>query len=135
MPVMGLDHINVRTPDMAGTVAFFRDALAMTVTPSPNASNTDRGAWVLDASGVAMLHISANDVPFPSDDVRPFTPTSGSGAIHHVALRCAGYSEVRQRLEAMGIAFRENYIPQIDLHQIFVADPSDILIELNFSGA
>ena len=132
MPVLGLDHVNIRTRDPAATMAFFRDILQMDVTVPVGRGSIDQGGWVLDEHGAAVVHVAGADQPYPSDQDKPFTPTTGSGAIHHVALRCAGYEETKRRLQASSVRFRDNHVPQIKLNQLFVEEPTGILFELNF---
>ena len=55
-------------------------------------------------------------------------------ALHHVALRCSGYEEVRARLARGGIAHQLNEVAAAGLRQIFVLDPNEVLLELNFFG-
>jgi|SRR5579862_8119101 len=133
MPVLGLDHVNIRTRNPAATMAFFRDILEMKVTVPGGAASADRGGWVLDDAGVAVVHVASADQVFPGDEYKPFTPVSGSGAIDHVALRCSGYDEVKARLGVMGVPFWENYVARVRLRQIFVEEPTGILFELGFS--
>jgi catechol 2,3-dioxygenase-like lactoylglutathione lyase family enzyme len=130
MPVLGLQHVNIRTSDLARTIAFFRDVLAMKVGPSPRSTSMENGAWVFDDNGTAVIHVAKASMVYPSDSTLPFTPSHGSGAIHHVALRCTGDDEIRNRIQALGLEFHENRMPQ--LHQILVMEPNGILFELNF---
>ncbi len=132
MPVLGLDHLNVRTPDFKLTVNFLRDALGMKVSPVPEHASIEKAAWVYDDSGVPVLHLASADVAYSPSEVLPAEPPRGSGAIHHVALSCAGFEAMRARLTALDLSFRENHIPTTGVRQIFVRDPTDILIELNF---
>ena len=85
-----------------------------------------------DAAGRAVLHLNSLECPRTYDrDVRP-GPT---GALHHVALRCSGYEEIRGRLKGRGLEHRLNEVPAVGLRQIFVLDPNGVLLELNFFGA
>jgi hypothetical protein len=52
-----------------------------------------------------------------------------------VALRCSGYEELRAGLIARGLDHRVNLVAAIGLRQIFVLDPNQVLLELNFFGA
>ncbi len=133
MPVLGLNHVNIRTPDFRRTVDFLRDALGMTVSQIPGINSTDKAVWICDDSGAAVLHLASADVPYSSTEVLPVVPPRGSGAIHHIALSCADYEGMRQRLDSLKIAFRENHIEKSGVRQIFVLDPTNIQFELNFS--
>lgn len=134
MPILGLDHLNIRTPDLERTIAFFRDVLSMRVGPSPGSISTENGAWIFDANGAAVIHLARVGVAYPSDDRMPFKEARGSGAVHHVALRCSDYDATLARIEARGLDHWENHIPQIQLRQIFVSEANGILLELNFPG-
>jgi catechol 2,3-dioxygenase-like lactoylglutathione lyase family enzyme len=37
-------------------------------------------------------------------------------------------------LDAQGVAFRQNEVPDFHLRQLFLRDPDGIMIELNFYG-
>ena len=134
MAVLALDHVNVRSVDPSKTIAFFRDALQMRVGAPPGMAVSDTFAWIYDGNDLPVVHIASADANFPTDAERPFEAQSGSGAIHHVALRCGDYDAMRDRLAALGLPFRENDVPQMRLRQIFVREPTDILLELNFNG-
>jgi len=132
MPVLGFNHINIRTPDFRHTVEFFRDALGMLVTPVPGRDSVDRAAWIYDSSHTPLVHLASADIPYSPTEVLPEDPPRGSGAIHHFALTCSDYTGMRARLIELDIDFRENYHARTGLRQIFVRDPSDITFELNF---
>jgi catechol 2,3-dioxygenase-like lactoylglutathione lyase family enzyme len=134
MPVLGLNHINVRTPDFRLTVEFLRDALGMAATAVPGHDRIDKAAWLHDASGMPVLHLASADTAYSASEILPAVPPRGSGAIHHVALSCANYEAMRQRLAALDLCFREN-VPEPGVRQIFVEDPTGITFELNFNGA
>lgn len=134
MPVLGLNHVNVRTPDFQRTVEFLRDALGMPVTAVPGHDRIEKAAWLHDAGGIPLLHLASADMPYSASEVLPEEPPRGSGAIHHVALTCADYDEMRDRLAALGLDYREN-VPEPGVRQMFVIDPTGITFELNFSEA
>jgi catechol 2,3-dioxygenase-like lactoylglutathione lyase family enzyme len=132
MPVLGLNHVNVRTPDFMRTVEFLRDALGMTVTAVPEHESNHKAAWAYDHSGVPVLHLASADVAYSPDEVLPAEPPRGSGAVHHIALTCAGFEDMRARLAALSVSFRENHMAEAGVRQLFVKDPTGILLELNF---
>ena len=134
MPVHGFDHLNIRTPDFKRTVEFLTGALGMRVSPVRGLVSTEKAAWILDSSGSAVLHLASADIPYSKDEVLPDPPPRGSGAIHHVALKCTDLEAMRARLRRLNLEFREN-IPEQGVNQIFVTDPSGITFELNFRHA
>ena len=82
-----------------------------------------------DESGRAILHINTLECPRAYDREVRAGPT---GALHHVALRCSGYAEVLTRLNRRGIGHQLNDVAAVGLRQIFVLDPNQVLLELNF---
>ena len=134
MPVLGLDHVNVRSTDPARTAEFFREVLGMRVGPPlGRAEMAGRGGWVYDSEDRAIVHIGGADTPYPTDAEAPFKPAHGGGAVHHVALSCSDFDGVRDRLQALSLAFTENDLSRFGLRQLFVTEPNGILLELNFS--
>jgi catechol 2,3-dioxygenase-like lactoylglutathione lyase family enzyme len=125
MPVMKLDHVNIRTPRLAETIDFYRDVLGMQVTPSPAYPDIKLGAWIRDEAGASVIHLVSTDAPIS---------TRLSDALHknHIALECAGYEEMVAKIEAFGLPFRSTGIASVNLRQLFVEDPNGILVELNF---
>ena len=88
------------------------------------------GQWLHDSDGRAIIHLNHTDCPRRFDrDVSP-GPT---GALHHVALACAGYDDLKQRLDDRGLDYAENVVASIGLRQLFVQDPNQVLLELNFN--
>jgi hypothetical protein len=61
------------------------------------------------------------------DDIR-----AGGGAVHHIALDCAGYVDFVARLKRLGVAFGENHVKEIDLRQVFIHEPNGVMVECNF---
>jgi catechol 2,3-dioxygenase-like lactoylglutathione lyase family enzyme len=132
MPVAGLDHVNIRTPDPALTIAFYRDVLGMKFSNIMGLVDESKGGWMLDEAGRAAIHVGHSNLPYPSDSTTPWRPASGSGSVHHVALACEDRVAMTARLAEYGCVAIENRVPQVSLVQLFVTDPTGILIELNF---
>lgn len=132
MSVRGLNHVNIRTRDVVGTVAFFRDALMMRGLLRPGADERPCSGRVLDDWGNEILHIGSVDGAYPGDDGSSTRPAEGSGVVDHIAFDCTDYDDMRHRLVAMDLVIIENAIPGARLRQLFVRDPNGIKIELNF---
>lgn len=133
MAVRTLDHVNIRTPDVAGTAAFFRDVLGLEARPRPGMTTIEDGCWIHDPAGRAVIHIGSPAMRYPSDAERPFAPGSGSGAIHHVAFECDDIEEMLVRLVAAGIGHRRVDFPQAGISQLFIEETNGVLLELNFA--
>ncbi len=85
------------------------------------------GAW-LYSEGHPVLHL--NDIS-PTD--KPQRPDSG--VIDHIAFGSRGFDAIKQHLTGKGVSFRVNEVPNSTRRQIFLTDPNNILIELNFDVA
>ena len=51
-----------------------------------------------------------------------------------MALVCEGFEETKRRCENMGLAYRVNDRQFGRLRQVFVQDPNNVTLELNFAG-
>lgn len=130
MNVEALDHVNIVTDRLDETAAFYENLLGLVRKDAPPPLTPQTATWMYDARGRAIIHINSLDCRRTFDrEVEPGTPT---GALHHVALRCTGYEEVKGRLDAMGAEYQENLARATSLRQIFTPDPNNVLLELNF---
>jgi catechol 2,3-dioxygenase-like lactoylglutathione lyase family enzyme len=130
--VEALDHVNIITADVAGTACFYAELLGLEPRDAPPPLTHENARWMYDEGGRAIVHINSLDCPRRYDREVRAGPT---GALHHVALRCSGYEELRARLLERGLDHRINTVTAIGLKQIFVLDPNQVLLELNFFGA
>jgi len=131
MRVVALDHVNIITADLEGTVRFYAELLELEPRDGPPPLTHENARWMYDESGRAILHINTLECPRAYDREVRAGPT---GALHHVALRCTGYVEVLARLERRGIGHQLNDVAAVGLRQIFLLDPNQVLLELNFFG-
>ena len=73
------------------------------------------------------------------DVVHLITPKQGDNrslqksSYDHVAFKTGDYIGVLQKLKSLHISFEEKLIPGMAAHQIFLRDPADNRVELNFS--
>jgi catechol 2,3-dioxygenase-like lactoylglutathione lyase family enzyme len=125
MGVGMLDHYNVSTRNLDDTVRFYRDVLGFVNGPRPPFNFP--GAW-LYSDGHPVLHL--NDIS-PTD--KPQRPDSG--VIDHIAFGSRGFEAMKRHLAQQGIGFRVNEVPNSTRRQIFLTDPNNVLIELNYDVA
>ena len=125
MSVGLLDHYNVSTRKLKETVKFYEDVLGFENGPRPPFNFP--GAW-LYSSGHPVLHL--NDISQTAQQQPPDT-----GVIDHVAFGSRGFEAIKQHLTQQGVAFRVNQVPNSTRWQIFLHDPNNVLIELNFDVA
>ena len=130
MNVEALDHVNIITDRLDETADFYARLLGLERRDAPPPLTPQNATWMFDAENRAIIHINSTDCPRTFD--REVQPGSLTGALHHVALKCTGYDEVKGRLDTMGADYQENLVSAINLRQIFTADPNNVLLELNF---
>lgn len=123
MRVNALDHVNIRTRDVAASARFYADLLSLEPHNGPPPLPPEQVQWLHDASGRPIIHLYRHDCP-----------PGSTGPIHHVALNCSGKEALLERLRARGAEYSLNEVPSIGLTQVFTYDPHGVLLELNFSG-
>lgn len=129
MAVEALDHVNIVTADLDRAERFYRDLLGLQSQAVPPPLTPETARWLCDRSGRAIFHLNSMDCGRQFDRDLSAGPT---GPLHHVALRCTGYSELLERISGMGLDHRLNEVTAKRLRQIFVHDPDGVLLELNF---
>jgi catechol 2,3-dioxygenase-like lactoylglutathione lyase family enzyme len=124
-----LDHVNIQAADLHETVAFYRDLLGLTAIDPPSSLDASRVQWMKNDDGAAIFHITT------AGSIGSISVGEGTGPVHHVALDCVDPDSMVARLDARGLTYKDNYVAEIRLKQIFVEDPNGVLLELNFRGA
>ena len=131
MAVEALDHFNIVTRDLDRAETFYRALLDLETRPAPPPLTHATARWLYDDGGRAVLHLNGMGAPRIFD--RDMTPGT-TGALHHIAFRCAGHDATLARIAAMALDHRANAVPAAGLRQLFVHDPDGVLLELNFFG-
>ena len=119
MAIRDLDHVNIRTTDLAGTTAFFTEVLGLTVGWRP--AFDFGGAW---------LYAGDKDVVHLVEVAQASAPSKGS-VLDHFAFAIDDFEDARRRLEAAGVAYRETAAPNGGSRQFFITDLNGVNIELN----
>ena len=129
MQVNGLNHINIVAADLDKTVEFYESVLGMKAQPIPVAMPGFNGRWMFDDLGQPIIHVQGYNAE------RHGEPKKGLvGAIDHVSLTCVGFADTQQRCTKLGVEFRVNDRQFGDLRQVFITDPDNVSLELNFAG-
>ena len=119
MAILGLDHINIRTADLARTTTFFTEVLGLTVGWRP--AFPFGGAW-LYAAGKDLVHLV--------EVAKPQAPSRAS-SLDHFAFAIDDYEAAVRTLDAHGMAYAPAVSPEGDIRQVFVTELNGVTIELN----
>ena len=128
--ITGLFHVAIKTDDLAATRRFYLEVVGLCEVPRPDFGYP--GAWigVPQPGGQAILHIYAGGPALGPSGVAP----KGTAAIDHVSLTAVGYTDFVARFRDAGLDWREFLVPGTTLYQLFVYDPSGVMLELTFDG-
>ena len=94
--IRALDHVNVRTANLAGLLKFYFEVLGLEQGERPPLGFP--GAWLF-AGAQAVIHLV--------EVTEPPTPT-GALRLEHFAFSAHGLSEFLQRLERLGVEFKRS---------------------------
>jgi catechol 2,3-dioxygenase-like lactoylglutathione lyase family enzyme len=121
MSVTGINHINVRTDDIASSAAFFEEVLGLKFREvSLPSGNT--GCWLYDDCDNPIIHLRIKD-----------TEGESTGALDHIALNCTNKAAVIKQLDKKSIDYRViNNLVSDGLTQLFFTDIHGLTWELNF---
>lgn len=128
MLVSQLFHVAIKTADLDATIDFYTRVVGLITCRRP--SFDFQGAWLAPAvaGADAILHIYAGDAARSANG----TFDSGTAAIDHVSFNAHGYMEMRDRLRALSLPYRENVVPGMPLWQLFAYDPNGVMLELTY---
>jgi catechol 2,3-dioxygenase-like lactoylglutathione lyase family enzyme len=138
MAISRLAHYSIRTTDLHTSERFYTQALGFRVGYRPPFNFP--GLWLYqgeDESGYGIVHIIGVD-PKNREGLSdylgdlPAESLHGSGSVDHVAFDATGWYSMREKFGSLGIAYRERTVPSLELHQVFIKDPSGVTVELNF---
>lgn len=128
MPLARLDHVNLRTANLAAMEAFYVEALGMT--PGPRPPFAFNGTW-LYCDGQATVHL----VEVPSVEVLGQPAPAGELRLEHFAFAAAGLAEFLARLKQRGEPYRIGVVPGFGIVQVNVHDPDGNHIHVDFAPA
>jgi len=120
MTVNTLDHVTINTSDLDKCKTFYAETLGFKDGPRPELGIP--GAWMY-CGEQPVLHIMA----------MPDASAGPTGPLDHIAFRCTGFEEIKQRLATAKVQFGENHVPDFKIRQLFMHDPDGVKIELNFA--
>jgi catechol 2,3-dioxygenase-like lactoylglutathione lyase family enzyme len=121
-----IGHINIRTPLLEETLAFYERLFGLRRGPALTMADQQRNAWLYDGDGRAIIHVN---MPLDGEAV----PDAGDrGRMDHVAFDCRDPDAMEERLTALAIPYRRRGTRVEGLTQIVLRDPNGINLELAF---
>ena len=136
MPLTHLEHFLIQTEDLDGTVAWYTDVLGMEQGPHPDFKMPVRWLYLGDEPvlhpTVGGENVSENRKKYLGQQS---TATKGSGVVDHVAFRAMGLADMIAHLDAKGVDYTKRQVDDQELFQIFLIDPNEVKVELNFAAA
>ena len=119
MPLKRLDHVNVRTANLAAMVDFYQRVVGLELGERPPFDFG--GAW-LYLDGQAVLHLVETGSK----------PAGTEPRIEHFAFRGDGIEEFIIRLDAASVRYRRSAVPASRLEQLHFNDPDGNHVEVGF---
>jgi catechol 2,3-dioxygenase-like lactoylglutathione lyase family enzyme len=136
MPITELNHFLLVAKNLERTKEFYQKVLGLELAERPDFGFP--GYWLKTGDNICV-HLASQD---PNEIRDQFLlkkhpkGTSGSGSVDHIAFLAKNASEVRERIQTNKVEMHFRSFPDAKppLFQIFLKDPDDVTIELNFLG-
>ena len=134
MPLTEINHYLIVSKNLERSKDFYRKVLGMELAERPDFGFP--GYWLKIGNDICV-HL-ASKRPNRTRDMfllKKHGPgVKGSGSVDHIAFLAQDPLEVRKRIQRQGVEMHFRSFPDAKLFQIFLKDPDDITIELNFLG-
>jgi catechol 2,3-dioxygenase-like lactoylglutathione lyase family enzyme len=121
--IRGLDHVNVRTANLAGLLEFYREVLGLE--PGERPPLGFPGAW-LYAGAQAVIHlVEVTEAPAPVGALR----------LEHFAFSARGLSDFLRRLEQLGVEHKQSRQAGTGNVVINLRDPDGNRLHVDFPAS
>lgn len=134
MPITELNHYLLVAKDLEKTRKFYEKVLGLELAERPDFGFP--GYWLKTGDAICV-HLASQDPSKIRDQFllkKHPKGTKGSGSVDHIAFLAKDPEEVRKRIQKNKVAMHFRSFPDAKLFQIFLKDPDDVTIELNFLG-
>jgi len=119
MGIAWLDHVNIRTANLAAMSRFYADVLELRNGPRPKFRFP--GAWHYCGERAVVHLVSASPAPAGEEP-----------RLEHFALRAFGFAAFLDRLKRANVGYSIAIVPGMDLRQVNIFDPDGNHIEVQF---
>jgi catechol 2,3-dioxygenase-like lactoylglutathione lyase family enzyme len=134
MPLTSLNHYLIVSKDLERSKKFYQQVLGMQLAERPDFGFP--GYW-LKLGDAICVHLASQDPNKIRDQFllkKHPKGTKGSGSLDHIAFLARDPEDVRSRIRKNKVEMHFRSFPDAKLFQIFLKDPDDVTIELNFLG-
>ncbi len=134
MPVTALNHYLIVSKNLERSKKFYQEVLGLDVADRPDFGFP--GYWLKTGDNICV-HLASQDPNKIRDNFllkKHPKGTSGSGSVDHIAFLAQDPEAVRNRIQKNKVEMHFRSFPDAKLFQIFLKDPDDVTIELNFLG-
>ena len=134
MPVTSLNHYLIVSRNLERSKKFYQKVLGMKLARRPDFGFP--GYWLQAGGGICVHLASQNPNRIRDRYLLKKHPrgTNGSGSVDHIAFLAKDPEAVRDRIRKNKVDMQVRSFPDAKLFQIFLKDPDDVTIELNFLG-
>ena len=126
MALLDLHHVAIKSSDLEVTERFYTKILGMKKVKRPKFAFP--GLWF--EMGNTMFHIYGGTAAKTHGG--GFRYSQKNSPVDHIALRAKGFDKMKAVCKKNRCKWRQNDVPDFKLWQLFVLDPSGVVIELNF---
>jgi len=123
MPLTQLDHVNLRTSNVARLTEFYSGVLGLRVGARPAFSFG--GAWLYCGERAVVHLVEVREQPNPSGELR----------MEHFAFVAQGFDELVQKLDSAGVEYRTSKLFGSETRQLNLRDPDGNRIHIDFPEA
>ena len=134
MPVTGINHYLIVSKNLERSRRFYEKVLGMKRAPRPDFGFP--GYWMQTGREICVHLASQKPNRIRDRYLLKKHPrgTNGSGSVDHIAFLARNPYDVKKRIDQNGVKMHFRSFPDAKLFQIFLKDPDDVTIELNFLG-
>ncbi|MGE5640527.1 MAG: VOC family protein [Clostridia bacterium] len=134
MPITGLNHYLIVSKNLERSRKFYESVLGLELADRPDFGFP--GYWLKTGSDICVHLASQAPNKIRDQYLLKKHPkgTNGSGSVDHIAFLAKDPEAVRDRIRKNKLDMQVRSFPDAKLFQIFLKDPDDVTIELNFLG-
>lgn len=121
MPLIALDHVNIRTDRLADMVHFYGTVLGLQ--PGPRPTFSFNGQWLYCGNRAAIHLVEVAEAP-----------KTGAPRIEHFAFQAEDLAAFLQVLQQAKVEHRIADVPGRDIRQVHLYDPDSNHVEVAFAA-